>query len=274
MYFSVSVMMLGYTRTNGVVAYNSDSRGFEEITPATARQLISKGMMKGLKWKNNDDKGEFVCDTEGWNQQNIPIKTACGKFRPMLNDVPGVPINSMCTVVRVLDTNYRGRLYEIVTNKCVRIKINEKALRELNDISSVAGVWITDEEIIWIDGVEYEDRRTAESEEVQAVDIPVKAFDELVHTPQFMEDIFGKQADDGFMSVPEAPEEEVQAEENSQEDTPFEVDSDMMPPVFKETAEEVEQSEKTEKQPEQVEEQPEKVEAAKEKKAAPKRKRK
>lgn len=210
MFYCVSIMMLGYTRINGVVAYDSKSKCFEEITPATARQLISKGMIKGIKWKNNDDKGEFICDVENWNQQNIPIKTACGKFRPMLNDVPGVPINSMCTVVRVLDTDYRGRLYEIVSNKCMRIKVEEKNLRELNQISNIAGVWITDDEIVVADGVEYEDRRLP----FMMTNTPSES--EILPMDKVFED---NKTDGNFMKVPE---------ENDKDN--------MMPPVFEDKA--------------------------------------
>lgn len=261
MLYCVSIMMLGYTRTNGVVAYDSKGKCFEEITPAIARQLISKNMLKGIKWKNNDDKGEFICDVEGWNQQNIPIKTACGKFRPMLNDVPGVQINSMCTVVRILDTDYRGRLYEIVSNKCMRLKVAEKNLRELNEISSVAGVWFTDDEIIPAEGVEYEDRRassmTEENKELLAYEEKANASEELS-----MEDIFG--AGD-FMKVPEgdigehdikegnAEEEEEQlvekdstGEEGSDEEG-SDREEGMMPPIFEDKAPEEDKVAKEEK---------------------------
>ena len=240
MFYCVSIMMLGYTRINGVVAYNSKSKCFDEITPAIARQLISKNMLKGIKWKNNDEKGEFVCDVEGWNQQNIPIKTACGKFRPMLNDVPGVPINSMCTVVRVLDTEKSGRLYEIVSNKCMRLKVREKNLRELNEISSVAGVWVTDDEIVLADGVEYEDRRassvTEEDKGASEGNYEVGKGEEMS-----MEDIFGTESDD-FMKV---PEENAKEQDTKEEDTKEEEDAGeqivgeeegMMPPIFEDKA--------------------------------------
>ena len=63
MFYCVSIMMLGYTRINGVVAYDSESKGFEELTPAVARQLIAKNMIKGIKWKNSEgNSGEFICD--------------------------------------------------------------------------------------------------------------------------------------------------------------------------------------------------------------------
>ncbi len=241
MFYCVSIMMLGYTRINGVVAYNSKGKCFDEITPAIARQLISKNMLKGIKWKNNDDKGEFICDVEGWNQQNIPIKTACGKFRPMLNDVPGVPINSMCTVVRVLDTEKSGRLYEIVSNKCMRLKVREKNLRELNEISSVAGVWITDDEIILAEGVKYEDRRASSViGEVKESLASEKNYEAGKSEEMSMEDIFGAVADD-FMKVPEenAEEQDTKEEEANKEDAKEQIigeEEGMMPPIFEDKA--------------------------------------
>ena len=216
MFYCVSIMMLGYTRINGVVAYDSESKGFEELTPAVARQLIAKNMIKGIKWKNSEgNSGEFICDLEGWNQQNIPIRTACGKFRPMLDDVPGVPINSMYTVVRVIDTDYRGRLYEIVSNKCARLKVVDKNLRELNNITNIAGVWITDDNI------------RLSHEEVNIQEEAAEQGHEEV--PLSMDEIFGaggtydeNNKEDGFMKIPEEqsePEQQSSEEDETQDGT-------------------------------------------------------
>ena len=170
MFYAVSVMQLGYTRTNGVVAYNNDTREFLEITPAKARELINNGKLKGLKWINGTDGPEFICDKDGWNQQNMPIKTACGKFRPMLNDYPGYEFNTMFTLVRVVDVD-ECRLYEIVSNKCCRIKVKEQNLRELSNITNIAGCWINEDEIVVADGVLMVDRRTSTKEQAAEVDI-------------------------------------------------------------------------------------------------------
>lgn len=158
MRYAVSLIYLGYTRNSGAVLFDSNTKEFLDSTPAEVRRLIDLGLVKGLKWRNGDEGPEFVVDTEGFNQQNIPVKSA-NKFRPYLNDVPGAPINSMYTVVRVLDTDYRGRLYEVVSNKCARIKITEQNLRELSQLTNIAGVWIKDDEIKVCDGVQYENRK-------------------------------------------------------------------------------------------------------------------
>ena len=155
MFYAVSIMSLGYTRINGVVAYNNNTYEFLEITPAVAKKLISNGQMKGLLWKNteqSDQRFEFVCDKEGFNQQNILVKTACGKFRPLYNDYPGNHINSMCSVVRVFE-NGSERKYEVISNTCFRITMNEKYLRKLAKIAYVSGVVIGEDEIKVCDGV-------------------------------------------------------------------------------------------------------------------------
>jgi hypothetical protein len=189
MLYAVSIMALGYTRINGVVAYNNETREFLEITPAYARKLIDSNLLKGLKWKNSDKGTEFICDLEGWNQQDIPVRTACGKFRPYLNDYPGVEIKSMYTLVRVLDTDYRGRLYEIVSNKACRVKLNEQAIKELNTMTHIAGMKISETgNIEYLEGVDYVDRRTTSDSVVDnnKVDIFVKnnTLSEIVPVPE------------------------------------------------------------------------------------------
>ncbi len=159
MRYAVSVGFLGYTRCNNVCVYNPESRGFDDLTPAEARRYIDRKQLKGVLWRNGDEGPEFYPDADGFNQKDIMIKSA-NKFRPMLHDVlAGNPVNSFLTVVRVLDTDYRGRLYEVVSNKYSRLKITEQNLRELNEITVIAGVWITDNEIKVCDGVQYENRK-------------------------------------------------------------------------------------------------------------------
>ena len=187
MKYAVSICMLGYTRIQGVTCFDSETKEFLEITPATVRRLIDQGQVKGIKWKNGEDGTEFVCDVDNWNQKNIPVKTACGKFRPLLNDYPGVQVNSMYTLVRVLDTDYRGRLYEVVSNKCCRVKITEDNLRKLASITDIAGCWIGDDKIDVASGVVYEDRR-ADSKE-QVISIREKK-QEPVKEATCMEDVF------------------------------------------------------------------------------------
>ena len=235
MRYAVSLIYLGYTRNSGAVLFDSDTKEFLDSTPAEVRRLIDLGLVKGLKWRNGDEGPEFIVDTEEFNQQNIPVKSA-NKFRPYLNDVPGAPINSMYTVVRVLDTDYRGKLYEVVSNKCARIKITEQNLRELSQLTNIAGVWITDNEIKVCDGVQYENRKAdaAFSKGTYKDGIAIEC---LPSTKDMMEDK-PEPAED----KPEEKTEEAPVEQEKTEQT-------------EETSEEapVEQSETDKKEPESLE---------------------
>ena len=158
MLYAVSVGMLGYTRIQSVVVYNSKTRAFDELTPAIARNYIKSGLVKGVVWQNNEDGGMFLPDKD-FNQNEILVKTAAGKFRPLLHEEPGMPVNSIYTVVRVLYTDYRGTLFEVVSNRYDRIKIPEEQLRLINAISPVAGVWISEDKIEVDESIPIEDRR-------------------------------------------------------------------------------------------------------------------
>lgn len=171
MYYAVSVGMLGYTRIQSVVCYNSLTKTFDELTPAVARKLISEDKVKGVLWQNNEDGGEFIPDKDGFNKENIMVRTAAAKYRPLLNDEPGKPINSMYNVVRVIHTDYRGTLYEIVSNRYDRIKVTEEQLRNINNISPVAGVWFKESRIVLDDSIKVEDRRAASKMEETGMDV-------------------------------------------------------------------------------------------------------
>lgn len=158
MLYAVSVGMLGYTRIQSVVVYNSKTRAFDELTPAIARNYIKSGSVKGVVWQNNEDGGMFLPDKD-FNQNELLVKTAAGKFRPLLHEEPGMPVNSIYTVVRVLYTDYRGTLFEVVSNRYDRIKISEEQLRVINAIYPVAGVWISEDKIEVDESIPIEDRR-------------------------------------------------------------------------------------------------------------------
>ena len=219
MRYAVSVGFLGYTRCNNVCVYNPESRGFDDLTPAEARRYIDRKQLKGVLWRNGDDGPEFYPDVNGFNQKDIMIKSA-NKFRPMLHDVlAGNPVNSFLTVVRVLDTDYRGRLYEVVSNKYSRLKITEQNLRELNEITVIAGVWITDNEIKVCDGVQYENRKAdaAFSKGTYKDGIAIEC---LPSTKDMLED----KPEPEEEKVEEAPVEQSETEqtEETSEETPVE----------------------------------------------------
>lgn len=266
MRYAVSLIYLGYTRNSGAVLFDSDTKEFLDSTPAEVRRLIDLGLVKGLKWRNGDEGPEFIVDTEEFNQQNIPVKSA-NKFRPYLNDVPGAPINSMYTVVRVLDTDYRGRLYEVVSNKCARIKITEQNLRELSQLTNIAGVWITDNEIKVCDGVQYENRKAdaAFSKGTYKDGIAIEC---LPSTKDMMEDKPEPEED-----KTEEKTEETPVESNSEESETDKKEPESLEDIFGSVQEQMEEqvAEKKE-QPEESKEQKTEKSTPKSGKRSPKKK--
>lgn len=173
MKFAVCVISLGYTRLAGITLYDSQSRDFTETTPRVARELMKKGLVKGVLWDEKENM--FVPDPE-FGMTDILVKTGVGKYRPLLNDVPGMPIYSSYTLVRVLETN-KGRLFELISNKCQRVKISEEALIGLSKIGNIGGVIITENEdnttsIKICDGVVIENRVYPDEAKV-GVDLPL-----------------------------------------------------------------------------------------------------
>ena len=157
MKFAVCVLSLGYTRLAGITLYDSVTRDFTETTTRVAKDLIESGLVKGVKW---DKEKECFMPDKDFNMQDILVKTAVGKYRPLLKEIPGEPVNSTYSVVRVI-TVEAGKLYEVISNKCQRIKLTEEQLRGLNAIGNVSGVFITDDEVRVCDGVVTEDRTSA-----------------------------------------------------------------------------------------------------------------
>ena len=151
--YPVCRLDLGFTRVAGFCLYCEQSREFQETTPKDVKDLIKQGQVNGLKLVN----GEIELDTEGFNLNNLMVKSAVGKFRPLYST--DSMINCMYTVVRVIETD-KGRLYETISNKCARVKISEEKLKILMQIGYVAGVKMVDGEIIICNGVTIQDKRT------------------------------------------------------------------------------------------------------------------
>ena len=222
MKFAVCVLSLGYTRLAGITLYDSVTREFVETTPRVARELIEKGMVKGVKWKDDG----FVPDPE-FNMNDILVKSGVGKYRPLINDLPGAPVNSTYTLVRVLETN-KGRLYEIISNKCQRVKITENKLKGLCAIGSVGGVFIENDEVKVCDGVVIQSRVYPE-EVILGKDEAVVGGNEQVINDEVHEEVEQPQAEESgeaesekaepqsleevFGAVSEEPEETKKADD-------------------------------------------------------------
>ena len=164
MYIAVAVMMLGYTRTQGVVAFNTETKAFDLATPARARKLIDDGKLYGLKWKKNDsDMTEFYPDLDGWNQEDIMALSGLS-YRPMINDVPGMEImNTIYSASKIIYGNGKNT-YEVVSNTFQRLTLSEEQLVELAGITVVAGVRIENGIIKPCDGLPVEQANTDTSE--------------------------------------------------------------------------------------------------------------
>ena len=164
MHIAVAVMMLGYTRTQGVVGYNSDTKAFDLLTPALARKKIDNKEIYGILWRKNDsDMLEFYPDKEGWNQGDIMILSGL-TYRPMITDIPGMEIlNTIYAVSRIISENGKNS-YEVISNTFQRLALTEEQLVELANITVVAGVRIENGIIKPCDGLPVEQVNTDTSE--------------------------------------------------------------------------------------------------------------
>ena len=141
---------LGKTRVAGYVLYDHRSMAFEETTPRDVKHLIKEKQLNGLKLDENE---EIVLDGDGFNQQNIIIKSGVGNYHPM-HDNLGVSLNEMFALTKIADTD-TGMVYEVVTSRCARLPITEEKLRSLYELNCLTGCWITKEGNIRIaDGVD------------------------------------------------------------------------------------------------------------------------
>lgn len=146
---------LGVTRIAGYTLYNENNHDFEETTPKAVKNLIIQGEVKGLKLKN----GEIEIDEEGFYISNLIIKSSVGRYRPLY---PTASIVScMYALVRVIIKTDNETIYEIISNKCARLKFSTEQLKGLIEIGGyVAGVRMINNEIEVCKGVRIDDRRS------------------------------------------------------------------------------------------------------------------
>ena len=167
MYIATCIMALGYTRTNGIIAYNQSDKSFPLLTPARAKKMIDDGELKGVLWTKNPDSEqlEFVPDKEGWNLGNIMVLSGL-TYRPWHETVGETIQNSIYSVVRIFKDNDRT-LYEVVANTFQRISLNAVQLIELSNITDIGGVIIDNEDIRALDGVIVEKKQPAVVEQAE-----------------------------------------------------------------------------------------------------------
>lgn len=152
---AVAFLYAGYKRLAGILVYNPLTKEFEEITVASAKQLVKSKQINGLRWEEDN----FQLDST-FNQVDMPVKTAVGRFRSYINEKIEINSKPMYSLVRYIDTDYRGRIYEVINNRCGRVKIDEEQLKKLAEITIIAGCFVTKQEIQICKGVEYENRRS------------------------------------------------------------------------------------------------------------------
>lgn len=164
MHIAVAVMMLGYTRTQGVVGYNTDTKSFDLITPALARKKIDNKEIYGILWRKNDsDMLEFYPDKEGWNQSDIMILSGL-TYRPMINDIPGADVmNTIYSASKIIRDKEKNK-YEVVSNTFQRLLLTEEQLKEIAGITVVAGVKIEDNSVKACEGLPVEHVETKAKE--------------------------------------------------------------------------------------------------------------
>ena len=164
MHIAVAVMMLGYTRTQGVVAYNNETKAFDMVTPARARKMIADKELFGIKWRKNDsDMIEFYPDKDTWNQSDIIVLSGLS-YRPMINDIPGADVmNTMYSVSKIIRDKEKNK-YEVVSNTFQRLLLTEEQLKELAGITVVAGVKIEDNSVKACEGLPVEHVETKANE--------------------------------------------------------------------------------------------------------------
>lgn len=153
--YVVARIDLGQTRIAGFLLYSSNSEnGFEELTQKETMLLVQADMVNGLK---NID-GELVPDVEGFNQQNIKIRSGVGKYRNMVET--GKHSNTGYTVIRTTLHDSED-VYQLVTSKCGRFDCDTEKLKMLCNFADVAGVRLNDDgEIELCEGVEVLDFRS------------------------------------------------------------------------------------------------------------------
>lgn len=135
-----SALMLGYTRLQGFVVYNSETKSFEEITPAEVRRMIRSGANLHGVVLDEQDKNKFTVDKDFY-QEELPVKTACGKFRLLINEDGTSSFHDICySVVKKIISRNGATSYEVVTNHCARLVFSEEELCQRICIAYVAGV--------------------------------------------------------------------------------------------------------------------------------------
>lgn len=132
---------LGYTRVAGFTLFDSASLEFQETTPREVEKLVHQGQINGLRFSEN---GELIPDLEDWNLGNYKICSGIGKFRDWNTQDPR---GATCySVVRAININNVGCIYETINNRCGRVFYTGKQLAALSSIFWVGGIKVNEDD--------------------------------------------------------------------------------------------------------------------------------
>lgn len=212
---------LGYTRVAGFTLFDPVSLEFQETTPREVEKLVRQGQINGLKFS---ESGELIPDLEGWNLGNYKICSGIGKFRDWNTQDPR---GATCySVVRAININNVGRIYETINNRCGRVFYTGKQLAALSSIFWVGGIKVNEEDdtIELCSGVELEDMSDGDVYELNNKVLNKEQLQRQIQA-QNMEELFG-----GASTAAESPAEpatvesieEQQSTENVEQQQPQE----------------------------------------------------
>jgi len=202
---------LGQTRVSGYTLYDEITCEFQETTPREVKELIKRNQVNGLKLVN----GDIELDTEGFNQMNLIVKSAVGKYR---NLYPAdTMVNCTYAVVRVIETN-NGRIYETVNNRCARVKITPERLKMLIEIKGyVAGVRLVEGKIEICKGVSILDKRANNEQTDDQSYHAVPEVEQLLEGTPVVTELVSFEADNNNLRC-EQSLTDVNTEENKEDD--------------------------------------------------------
>lgn len=203
---------LGYTRVAGFTLFDSASLEFQETTPREVEKLVHQGQINGLRFSEN---GELIPDLEGWNLGNYKICSGIGKFRDWNTQDPR---GATCySVVRAININNVGCIYETINNRCGRVFYTGKQLAALSSIFWVGGIKVNedDDTIELCPGVELVDLSDGDVYELGNQVLNKEQLQKQIQA-QNMAELFGE-APTGVEGLAETPNVESSEEQQSTE---------------------------------------------------------
>lgn len=190
---------LGFTRIAGYTLFDQDTFEFQETTPRDVTNLIKSKQLNGLVF---DGTGKVVPDIEGWNMGNIKIKSGVGNYRNFNTESPKG--DTVYSVVRAIDIDGVGRIYEVINNRCARVFYFAKQLVALAQFSWVGGIKVNEEtdEIELCSGVKVEDQSDRD-----VFELGDKVFTKKTLQDVFMQEMFSGKDITGENEPEQRPEQ-------------------------------------------------------------------